>query len=214
MSSSVIFVGSPDHSTKKSSLRIKNYTHLFLVPPQEISFRIIASFIPPITKKYRKVYVDFMGPLLAFVLLTSFLIYGYSFKKYKISISPTESMIFFVCFMPFFCFILAKIGKSHINLYECISLVGYSLYGDLLTLFVSFIFFHETSNVFFFICLVLFDGLSTLRLILVFLKTIPIPGARFLICSCISLVKILFLVYLHFAFMHRTFSYEKKLGKT
>jgi len=211
MSSSVIFIGSPDHSSTKPTSNANNYGRLFLVTPQEIFFRIIASFVPPITKNYRRIYVDFIGPILGFVFLTSLLVYGYSFKRYKVGVSPTEAMVFFVTFMPFFCFILAKLGKSYINLYESISIIGYSLYGHLFTLLVSFIFFHENSNAFFFVCLVIFGGFSTFRLILVILKTIPVPGARFLICTCIALVNILFLIYIHFAFMHRTFSYKEKL---
>lgn len=211
MSNSLIFVGSPDHSSSKSSLTVKNWSQLFLVPPQEIFFRIIASFIPPVTKRYRKVYVDFLGPILGFVVLTTFLVYGYSFKRYKVGVSPPEAMVIFATFMPFLCFILAKLGRSSINLYETISLVGYSLYGHLMTLMVSFIFFHETSNAFFFICLIFFGGFNTFRLILIFLKTIPVPGARFLVCTSIALANILFSIYLHFAFMHRTFSYVQKL---
>lgn len=206
MASSVIFIGSPDHPSKKSSNKEKSYSQLFLVSPQDIFFRIIASFVPPFSQKYRKVYVDLIGPMLGFLILTSLLIYGYSFKKYKASLSPTEAMVIFATIMPSLCFVLAKLGKSTINFYETLSLVGYSLYGHLLTLLVSFIFFHETSNAFFFVSLILFGGSSSLRLILVFLKTIPIPGARLLVCSTISLANMLFLIYLHFGFMHRTFS--------
>lgn len=211
MSSSVIFIGSPDdHLKYKSGLKVKDYTKLFLVPPKEIFFRIVASFVPPITRRYRTIYIDFIGPILGLVTLTSLLVYGYSLKKYKFGISPIEAMVLFATFMPFFCLILARLGKSNINLYESISLVGYSLYGHLLTLLVSFIFFHEDSNVFFFVCLVVFGGFSTLRLILVFLKTIPVPGARFLVCTSISLVNMLFLIYLHVVFMHRTFNFKEK----
>jgi len=205
-SSSVIFIGSPDHSLKKPSTNLKDYSQLLLVSPRDLLFRILASFIPPLSSKYRKVYVDLIGPLLGFLILTVLLVYGYSLKKYKIAVSPVESMIAFGTLMPSLCFALAKLGKSNINFYQAASLVGYSLYGHFFTLLVSFVFFHETSNAFFFASLTVFGGLSSLRLILVFLKTIPVPGARLLVCSIISLVNILFLIYLHFGFMHRTYS--------
>lgn len=198
MSSTVIFIGTPVKDSDSSK-----FVHLFA--PRNLLFRIAASFVPPF-KKYNRVYVDLLGPLLAFVTLTLFLIYGYSFKKHKISMGPSEAMLTFGTLMPLMCFALAKLGKSTINFYETISLIGYSLYGHLLTLFFSFLLFHETSNVCFFISLIIFGGSSSLRLILVFLRTIPIPVARLLVCTSISVVNILFLIYLHFGYMHRTFS--------
>ncbi|KAL1505980.1 hypothetical protein ABEB36_005421 [Hypothenemus hampei] len=204
--SSVIFIGSPDKSSKKTSAQLKDFYQLFLVSPSDICFRIGTSFVPPLTSKYRKVYVDLMGPLLGLFSLTLLLIYGYSLKKYKINVTPLESMICFVTCMPIFCFFLAKLGKSSIHFYEVLSLIGYSLFGHLFTLLVSFIFFHENSNTFFFISLIIFGGLSSFRLIVIFLKTIPIPGARLLVCSTISLINILFIIYLHFGYMHTTFS--------
>lgn len=201
MASSVIFIGSPELPSKRS-WQLKTYTALFLVRPKDLGFRIFASFIPPFTLKYRKIYVDLLGPILAFFSLLFLLIYGYTFKKYKLGVTPAESMLIYAACMPIFCFLLAKLGKSTINFYETLSLVGYSLYGHLFTLLTSFIFFHEKSNTFFFMALILLGGASSLRLILVFLKTIPVPAARLLVCSSISAANILFLIYLHFAFMH------------
>ncbi|XP_066252564.1 protein YIPF3-like [Euwallacea similis] len=206
MSSSVIFIGSPDRSIKKSQKQYENYYGLFVVSPADLLFRIFASFIPPFGSKYRKVHVDFLGPLLALFSLNALLIYGYSFKKIKISLTPLESMLTYYTCVPLLSFILAKLGRSSVNFCETLSLLGYSLYGHLFTLLLSFILFHETSNAFFFGSLVVFAGASSLRLILVFLNTIPVPAARLLVCSTISTVNILFLIYLHFGFMHRTFS--------
>lgn len=201
--SAVIFIGSPEHSDKKSGF--KEYTNLLLFSPYDLLFRVFASFMPPFSK-YRKVYVDLLGPILAFASLTSLLIYGYSFKKHKVPTTPLEAMLCYVTFVPSVCFVLAKLGKSTVNFFETLCLLGYSLYGHLFTLLTSYVFFHEDSNAFFFVSLTVFGGSSSLRLILVFLKTIPVPGARLLVCSAISLVNMLFLIYLHYGFMHRTFS--------
>ncbi|XP_050303594.1 protein YIPF3-like [Anthonomus grandis grandis] len=197
MSSRVIFIGSPVSSGK-------NYRKLFSVSVWDLYFRIFASFMPPFGAKYRRVYVDLIGPLLAWISLTVLLTYGNLFKNN--TLSPVKVMIIYGGFMPVFCYGLAKLGKSGISFLENLSLVGYSLYGHLYTLLISFVLFRESSNSFFFLSMIVFGGLSSLRLILVFLKTIPVPGVRLLVCSSIALVNILFLIYLHFSFMHRNVS--------
>ncbi|XP_044267001.1 protein YIPF3-like [Tribolium madens] len=202
MASSVIFVGSPEKSPKSCTQKLKT---LFFVPPHDVIFRIFASFVPPFSKKYQKVYVDLQGPVLALLLLTAFLNYGYSFKTTNTFCSPTETVIIYSLIMPVMSFFVCKIGRSCITLSEMTSLIGYGLYGHIFTLFVSFLIFEETSNFFFFVCLIIFGGLSTLRIALVVLGTLFLPAARLLICSLISTCNILFVIFLHFAYMHRTF---------
>ncbi|XP_049823153.1 protein YIPF3-like [Aethina tumida] len=205
-SSTVIFIGSPERNLKNSAH--KNIKNLFFVSPNDVASRIFGSFVPPVSKKYQKVYIDLLGPILGFLILTAFLNYGFSYKVVQISYSPTESMCAFGFLMPLLCFLLSKIGGSNVTPFEIVSLVGYSLYGHIFTLLASYICFQERSNFFFFVCLIFFGGLSTLRLALVFLFTIPIPAARLLICTVISLANILYLIFLHFAYMHRTFMYK------
>lgn len=197
---SVIFINSIENE-KSSKLSSKQ---LFFVNPYDILFRILASFVPPIGIKYKKVYVDFLGPILAFLILNAFVYHFYTIKS-NVNLSPIDVICVFCVFMPCLCLISCKIGKSYITFSQIVSLIGYSLYGHILTLSMSYLCFHETSNVFFFFCLILFGGLSTLRLTIVILSTIPKPAMRLLICSTISIVNILFLIFLHFAFMHKTY---------
>lgn len=197
-SHSVIFIDSVE--LEKNSTKL-NY---LFVNPTEIMFRIFASFIPPIGFRYKKVYVDFLGPALAFLILNAFVYHFYTLKS-NVNLSPINTICVFSVLMPCLCFILCKLGRSYITLPQTISLIGYSLYGHILTLSISYLCFHETSNVFFFMCLILFGGLSTLRLTLIILSTIPKPAVRLIICSAVSTLNILFLIFLHFAFMHKTF---------
>lgn len=199
--SSVIFIGSPEKSPKNFKQKVKS---LFFVAPHDVIFRIFVSFVPPFSKKY-KVYVDLQGPLLALLLLAAFLNYGYSFKMTNTFGSPTQAVFLYSVIMPILAFLICKIGKSCITLSEITSLIGYGLYGHIFTLFVSFLLFEETSNFFFFVCLIVFGGLSTLRIALVVLGTLFVPAARLLICSLISICNILFAIFIHFAYMHRTF---------
>lgn len=204
-SDSLIFIGSSDGCNKSNSLKA-----LLLVTPKAYFQRIFASFIPPFTKKYKRINVDLLGPMLAVLFLAAILTYGTLYKSIQVLISPSTSLLIYSMFMPLYCFILCKLGLSDVTLCEVISLVGYSLYGHILTLMISLFFYHESSNTFFFLCLILFSGSSTFRLAIVLLKTIPLPPMRFIVCSSISVIHILFLIFIHFAYMHKTFEYGIK----
>ncbi|KAJ8934690.1 hypothetical protein NQ318_015159 [Aromia moschata] len=182
MANSVIFIGSPDHN-KKPLTCSGNFRQLFVVHPADLALRIFKSFIPPFNKKYQKVYVDLSGPLLAVIFVNRF---GNLRKFFQ----AVQSVL-----TPLFYFFISRLGQSNISLYETTSLVGYALYGHLLTLLVSYVCFQEESNFFF-------------SLMLVFLGTIPRPAVRLLICTAISLINLLSLIFLHFAYMHRTFAYK------
>lgn len=205
----VVFVGSPEKLCKKKNL-LKAIKNLFFVSPFQIAQRIFASFVPPFGKKFETIYIDFLGPLLGFVVLSALLVYGYSFKQKASFTNPVYVLLLYLILMPFYTYILCKLSRANISLCEISSLIGYSLYGHIFTLGVSLIFYHETSNVFFFICMILFEGLSTFRLAVVLLKMIPLPATRLIVCSSVSIVQILFLIFLHFAYMHRTFVYGGK----
>lgn len=200
-------MGSPNKNSKTDST---NYTfkHLFYVTPYDVGFRMFASFMPPLTKKYQKVYVDFVGPMLAVILLSAFVNYGYLNKHETSNNAPTETVLGYCILMPALAHVMCKLSSSYITLYEITCLIGYSLYGHILTLFISYLCFEEESNFFFFISLIVFCGLSTMRLGLTVLGSIAVPAARLLVCSVICVIHILFLIFLHFAYMHPTITYE------
>lgn len=204
--SSIIFIGSPEKTPNKPTLT--SFKDSFFVTPYDILFRIFASFMPPLGKHYRLINVDFLGPSLALLILAAIINYGYSFK-HVMSLGPNEFLSLYCLLVPGLFYVLSKyVGKSEINLSEIISLLGYALFGHIFTLSTSYICFQEESNVFFFLSLICFSGMSTLRLIIVVLKTIPRPGARLLVCSILAIVQILSLIFVHFAYMHRTYKYR------
>lgn len=208
--SSVIFVGTPERTLQREGFK-ENVKTLFLVSAYDLPYRVVLSLMPPLCKRFNKIYVDLLGPTLALLFLISFVNYGYHFKQAKIAVTPVESIMTYVLLMPLFCLVLSKIGQSSMTLLKTYVLLGYALYGHILTLLVSFVCFHENSNTFFFLCLILFDGLSTMRVALIFLDSIKLPAARLIVCSIISVVNILFVVFIHFAYMHRTFMYKTKV---
>lgn len=203
---SVIFIGNDDYSNNRKN----KYLKLFLVNPRELPYRILGSFVPPIAgSKYCKIYVDLLGPSLALLFMAAILHYGHSSKvSYAASqVSPTETLLIYSIVMPILCYAVSRIGKSKNTFLETVSLIGYSLFGHVLTLSVSLLLYQEKSNVFFFVCFLIFGGLSALRIALVFLMSIPLPAARLIVCSLIATLHLLFLIFIHFTYMHKTFIY-------
>lgn len=221
-SHSVIFVGNDQTPTKTlsngwkvsklptkwsllSSIKLN-----FMVPPSHLPHRIFVSLVPPfLGEEYRHVYVDFLGPSLALLLMASILHYGHATKlpSAASNTSPTEVLLLYAVLMPLATYALSSLCWATVNLTEMIALLGYGMFGHVFTLAVSLIFYQEESNTFFFFCLVIFGGLSALRVAVVLLTSIPVPAARLVVCSLVATVHLLSLVFLHFAYMHRTFVY-------
>lgn len=207
MKNSVAFIGPLDYSSKHTLKK------LFFIPFCDLCFRIYASFIPPLSQKFEKIYVDLLGPLIAFAIYIFILQYGHYNKNETISFPPVKYCLGYLTMMPVVCKVLLTISQSNISFCEVLSLLGYALYGHILTLGLSLILFDESSNKFFFLCLIIFSGLSTLRLTIILLRTIPKPGARLLVCSSVCIMQILSLTFVHFAYMHKTYMYGKHQWK-
>ncbi|XP_039292456.1 protein YIPF3 isoform X1 [Nilaparvata lugens] len=180
------------------------------VRAHDLPLRIFTSFLPPLFgQQSRKVYVDFVGPCLALLTMAGVLHYGHSYKLHSAApeISPTQVLLYYSVVSPVLCFVLAKVGRASLDFVEVAALLGYGLYGDLLTLVTSLLFDHEQSNLAFFVLMFIFGGLSALRIALVLLTSIPYPAGRLLVCSTVTLMHLMFLMFVHFAYMHRTFAY-------
>ncbi|XP_073982128.1 mediator complex subunit 9 isoform X1 [Rhodnius prolixus] len=191
---------------------LKKASVYFNVNPCDLPKRIYTSFVPPIfSDEFRKVYVDFVGPLLAVSTLTLILQWGHSNKHPAAAIdtSPTLVLAYYSLLMPILCFLLARIGQSNLSAAQIISLLGYALYGHITTLITCYILDKETSNYVFFAVMTVFSGASGFRIVIILLMTIPKPAARLIVCSLVSIFHLLFLVFIHFAYMHQTFVYGR-----
>lgn len=182
----------------------------FSVPFEQLPLRIISSLNPPIFGKRQKINVDLLGPLIAFLTLVILLHYGHANKiPYAVSkIPPLDVLLSYVIFMPVISYILIRfLGQSKLSFIEMLSLLGYALFGHIFTLIVSLVFTNDESNFFFFLCMLIFGGLSTLKIVLILVALIPKPAVRLIICSFVSIVQLLFLMSIHFLYMHRSFMY-------
>lgn len=202
---SVIFLGSEPAKGKHIITRTLSY---FTMPADDLPKRILLSFTPPLHSRF--VYIDFLGPCIAFILLVTILGYGHT---YKISSavyqrSPFEVLVIYCLLMPVICYVLTCLGKSSISFLQILSLLGYGLYGYVFTLFISFI-SDETNNVIFYLAMILFTGTSVFRTCLIILLTIKLPAVRLLVCSFIAILQVLFVVFLYFTFIHSSFVFIK-----
>ncbi|VVC25924.1 Longin domain [Cinara cedri] len=202
---SIIFVGSEPSKDKYVITRALSY---FTMPANDLPKRILTSFTPPLHSRF--VYVDFLGPCLAFILLAAILSYGHAYKipSAVYHRSPTEVLAIYCFLMPAICYILTGLGKSSISFLQILSLLGYGLYGYVFTLIISFI-SDETNNVIFYFSMIFFTGSSVFRICLIILLTIKVPGARLLVCSIIATLQVLFVVFLYFTFVHSSFVFTK-----
>lgn len=201
----IIFLGSEPSKDKDA---IKHALSYFTMPANDLPKRILMSFTPPLSS--RLVYVDFLGPCLAFILLATILGYGHAYKMPSAVYhrSPTEILAIYCLLMPAICYVLTRLGKSSISFVQLLSLLGYGLYGYVFTLVISFI-SDETNNFIFYLSMILFTGTSVLRTCLIILLTIKLPAIRLLVCSIIAILQMLFVVFLYFTFVHSSFAHPK-----
>lgn len=213
---SIILINSYDNIKNKSnSSFIYHIVNFFTVPVSDLPKRIAISFLPPMLGNLSQhVYVDFVGPSLALLTMAAILHYGHAYKTQSaaLEITPSELLLYYSLTIPVICYFLAKIGGTNLKYTEILSLLGYGLYGHVFTLVFSQMFHCEQSNIIFFINLLFFGGLSAIRIALVLIASIPIPAARLLVCSVVIIAHLMFLIFVHFGFMHSTFIYGS--GKT
>lgn len=202
---SVIFLESEPLKEKDFVTRVLSY---FTMPADDLPKRILLSFMPPLHS--RIVYVDFLGPCLAFILLATILGYGHAYKVQSSLYhrSPTEVLAIYCTMMPAICYVLTYLGKSDISFLQILSLLGYGLYGYVFTLVISFI-AGESNNVIFYLSMILFTGTNVFRTCLIILLTIRLPAIRLLVCSIIAILQMLFVVFLYFTFIHSSFTFHK-----
>lgn len=180
---------------------------LFAVSPYDIPGRIARSLVPPIVHKFRIIHVDLLGPAIAVLLLLCVLLFGQAEKDNTLK---AERIVFSYCvFLPIVTHIVLRCCQAAITFMQLLTLIGYSLYGPVLTLSVSLLIDRERSNTIFFLSLAVFGGLSTLRVVLVLLASLRIPAARLLVCTSVAVVQLLFVVWLHFTYLHPSFVFGR-----
>lgn len=181
---------------------------IFSEPILKLPKRILVSFIPPLVYSRQYMFTDFIGPIVSILLLIFLLQYGFNCKEIQqnniSSINVGFIILLYYVVISFFIFIVTRFVKVKLKMLDIVTLIGYSFYGFILTLFIPFI-FGSMNDYIFYVCLISFGGLSCIRVLLVILFAVDLPVARFLICSLIGNVHVLFLIYLYYYYIHPTY---------
>lgn len=170
----------------------------FTVPMKEIPRRIVHSFIPPYNGTVF-VYTDLLCPLLAIISLYLIVLYGMSYKipVANSNTSVEQTLILYVLLVvPVF-----YASQSRYDLYESCAILGYGVFGHVVTLGLSLLI--SPGNVtFYFINLILFGGLNVIRLIILLLFFMKQKNIiKLLVSSYLCIVYLLCNIYVYFRFV-------------
>jgi len=182
----------------------------FEVENHRLPHRFISSLAPPlIFPEFKRVYSDLKGPLLILITLSFILFYGaYDAERGVLGTSATCIKLTFVYwfFFSLLAFVLSYLCETALSRSQLLSISGYSLTGHCIVLFLAEVLHQEESLTVFLVLLTIFGGLSTGRLAIIMLARTPKPGARLIMCSSLSTVNLIHLIYIHFACMRHKFA--------
>lgn len=189
---------------------LENITEPMLKLPKRIMF----SFTPPLSLNKQYLYTDFVGPSLSTLVLVSLLQYSFSQKKtHTLNLSSINVVVIVLSYyfmLSLSIYFASRMVNVKLKLLDILTLIGYSFYGFIITLSIPFALQTIENNSLFYFCLILFSGLSCIRVLLILLFAIETPIARFLICSLIGNVHILFVIYLYFIFVNPNYDFTHR----
>jgi len=81
-----------------------------------------------------------------------------------------------------------------------VCVMGYGLFGHAITLLVC----EAGSDTWFMPLMTFIGGLSCLRILIILLARTPVPACRFVLCTPVAIIHLMYLIYLHFAIMKTT----------
>jgi len=168
-------------------------THL--LSRNSILARLLFSLLPPVGS-IQRISIDYEGSALNVFLLACVL-----FNRFgKLGVESGSSGFLMAVFLPILYVIIFSASitaitsctRTNITLREVICMTCYGLFGHTLTLVLSII-----STKLFIPSLIIFGGLSSLRICGLLLLRTRLPPLRFVVCTPASVTHLLFLVYLH-----------------
>lgn len=173
--------------------------------------RILSSFLPPLNHNKQYLFTDLFGPVVSTLMLISLLQYGFYCKKNPppnaAAVKAVPTVLIYYVAVSLFIFFASWFVQTKLKILHVATLVGYGFYGCIITLLFPFILRILHDHVFY-VCLILFGGMSCVRILMILLFSIEMPVARFLICGVIGNSYILFLIYLYYFYIHPTYVFR------
>ncbi|XP_018518323.1 protein YIPF3 [Lates calcarifer] len=175
----------------------------FDVEPVQVRNRLIESMIPVRMINFpQKIAGELYGPLMLVFTLVAILLHGMKTSGTVIREGTLMGTAIGTCFgywlgVSSFIYFLAYLVNAQITMLQMLSLLGYGLFGHCAVLLITYnIHFHFL----FYVLWLLVGGLSTLRMVAALLSRTVGQTPRLLLCGTLSLLHMLFLLYLHFAY--------------
>ncbi|XP_047190814.1 protein YIPF3 isoform X1 [Scophthalmus maximus] len=173
----------------------------FDVEPAQVRSRLIESMIPVRMVNFpQKIAGELYGPLMLVFTLVAILLHGMKTSGTVIGGGTLMGTAIGTCFgywlgVSSFIYFLGYLVNAQITMLQTLSLLGYGLFGHCAVLFITYnIHFHFL----FYVLWLLVGGLSTLRMVAALLSRTVGQTPRLLLCGTLSLLHMLFLLYLHF----------------
>nr|XP_061794452.1 protein YIPF3-like [Nerophis lumbriciformis] len=175
----------------------------FDVEPVQVRSRLLESLVPVRMIDFpQKIAGELYGPLMLVFTLVAILLHGMKTSGTVIREGTLMGTAIGTCFgywlgVSSLVYFLAYLLNAQITMLQTLSLMGYGLFSHCVVLLVSYnLHFH----LLFYALWLLLGGLSTLRMVTALLSRTVGSTPRLLLCATVSLLHMLFLLYLHFAY--------------
>ncbi|CAH1264227.1 Hypp2917 [Branchiostoma lanceolatum] len=178
----------------------------FDVEPRKVMKRLLSTFVPSrIISIPQKVASELYGPLMIVFTLIAVLLYNMKSSGHTVREGTLMGTAFFVCFGYWWgtsalLYFIAYICNSHIAAIQVLSLTGYALVAHCVVLFLGTAFHSVSSHSMFYLMWAIFGGLSTLKMVLVYMSRTSGQTQRLVLTGTCAVLHLLFLLYLHFAY--------------
>ncbi|KAJ8299025.1 hypothetical protein KUTeg_023085 [Tegillarca granosa] len=178
----------------------------FNVEPHEVRARLLMSLIPQKpTNERQRVYRELYGPLMVIFTLIALLLFQMKTAEHKVEEGTLMGTAFGVCFTYWFgaaalVWFLAYVCNTRIAMLQILSMMGYSLVGHCLVLFLGTLIHTSHDHLFFYLLWAVIGGISALKMVCIVVSRTHGQSQRLIVCGAIVTLHLLFLLYLHFAY--------------
>ncbi|XP_064634788.1 protein YIPF3-like isoform X2 [Lineus longissimus] len=190
----------------------------FDVEPNEVLKRLMVSFLPSKPSgNPQKIPSELYGPTMLIFTLVALLLFQMKVSNHQVNEGTLMGSAIGVCFFYWLgtsalIWTMAYVCNTHIRGVQILSLLGYSLSGHCVVIFLGTIVHTTHSHLLFYLLWAIFGGVCTLRMVSVLVSRTPGTTQRMVICGIVAALHLLFLLYLHFAY-HQVVEAIDKLEK-
>jgi len=185
----------------------------FDVEPKDVVSRLGQSLIPRKPGKPQTVAGELYGPLMVVFTLVAVLLFSMKYNDHTVQEGTLMGTAIGVCFGYWLggsslYYFIAYLCNAHITMLQIVSLTGYAMFGHVICIFLATV-THDISHGLFLFALILIGGLSSVRMLCVYISRTWSRKHGVITGSIVSAIHLLFLLYLHYAY-HST--YEEAAG--